>query len=141
SIPGPTFQLSLLADPVVGTTGKGVLTLATAHTGSTIISLVTSDPAIHAPATVTIPAGGISQVFSFTIGSTFNKRHVFSLTGQLGTETETAYGTQLSAGTGGFILSFYVGPYTLPNINLAAGQDSTAIQLLAASQNGYGTTL
>ncbi|MCU1307404.1 MAG: hypothetical protein JWN45_2099, partial [Acidobacteriaceae bacterium] len=141
SIPGPAFQFSLVADPVVGTTGKGLLTLAVPASSSTTMSLTASDPAIHVPTTVTIPAGNVTQVFSFSIGSAFNKRHVFSLTAQLGSEIETAYGTQSATRTGGFTLSFYVGPYTLPNINLAAGQDSTAIQILAGSKNGYGTTL
>src|SRR5262249_1650065 len=137
SIPGPAFQFNLVADPVVGKSGKGLLTLAVPSSSSTTISISASDPAIQVPATVTIPAGTISQVLSFIIGSAFNRLHVFALTAKLGSETEVTYGTQLSPGAASFSLSYYVGPYSLPNLNLAAGQNSTSIQLLAASKNGY----
>lgn len=135
AIPGPAFQLNLVADPVVGRVGKAIVTLAVPSSGSTAINVTASDPAIQVPATVTIPAGTISQVFSFNIGSAFNARHVFSLTAQLGTEAEIAYGTQLAPRAAGFTLSFS------PSLDLAAGQVSPSLSLLAFSQNGYGTTL
>ena len=127
---GPTFQIQLVGDPVVGTTGKGLLTLAVTSASSTSVGIVASDGAITVPSTVTIPAGKATQSFSFTIGPGFNRNHVFSLTAQLGSEKQVAYGTQLGSGTAGFATRFYIGPYTLPDLNLAAGQNST-LQVIA----------
>ncbi len=134
---GPTFQLALGGDPVDGSTGSGIVALAVASSSPTAISLSASDPAISVPATVTVPAGQASQVFSFSIEPGFNVNHVFALTAQLGTQTAVAYGTQVASGVKGFTISLN----SSTAINLAAGQNSADYLLFANSLNGYSGTL
>src|SRR5205807_3640295 len=100
----------------------------------TAIALSASDPAISVPATVTVPAGQVSETFSFSVGPAFNVTHVFALTAQLGSQTAIAYGTQVGAGAKGFTASF------ASTINLAAGQ-SGFYGVSANSVNGYSGTL
>jgi FG-GAP-like repeat len=137
SVQGPSFQLALAGSPVVGTQGAGLLTLAVPSGSSRNISLSASDAAVTVPGLVTIPAGQTSQEFPITIGAGFNKNHVFSITGQLGTETEVAYGYQLPAGAAGFLLKSAVGPPSFPDINLGAGQTTGQIQMTLQSVGGY----
>jgi hypothetical protein len=140
AVPGPALTIQLVIDPVTTATGEALVTLAVPSVSSTLINLSTSDPEIHVPASVTVPAGKSSQGFSFTIGSGFNRNHVFALTAQLGTQAAVAYGTQVGAANVGFSTRLYNGPYTLPDLTLAAGQ-SSQLQVIADSHNGYSTDL
>ena len=140
NIVGPQFQFALVADPVTGATGEGLLTIPLPSSGGTTIQLSASDPAISVPATVTIPAGQTGQTFSFTIGSAFNANHVFAITAQLGSESAVAYGTQEVAGAAGFTTTLN-GLYFNTSLNLAAGQSSSALGLGAFSLGGYTSTL
>ncbi|PYU61893.1 MAG: hypothetical protein DMG55_05970, partial [Acidobacteria bacterium] len=84
---GATFSVGLVSDPVIGTTGKLRIILTYASASGTTLQLSASDPNIVIPASVTIPAGTVSQDITFQIGSGFNSSHVFSLTATLGTES------------------------------------------------------
>jgi hypothetical protein len=87
---GPALQLDLLTTPLAGTTGTGRVILNTPSATPTSVSFVTSDPSVAA-ASVTIPAGSVSQDFTFTIGSGFNHLKVFTIEAQVGSATATAY--------------------------------------------------
>jgi hypothetical protein len=136
-ITGPSLQLSLGSDPVVGTTGSALVTLAVAASSPTTIALSASDPAISVPATVTVPTGQASQIFTFDVGPSFNPNHVFSLTAQMGSQAATAYGTQVGVGSRGFTISLG----TVSVINLAAGQTALPLGIVAESVNGYSGTI
>ncbi|HEX8818043.1 MAG TPA: FG-GAP-like repeat-containing protein [Terriglobales bacterium] len=84
------LQLYFRTEPVTGPTGYGVVVTNEATSAPTTVSFTASDPNISVPA-VTIPAGVTSQDFSFTVGSHFNPRNVFSIEAQIGTATATAY--------------------------------------------------
>lgn len=131
------FQFVLVGDPLLGSNGEGLITLAMPLSASTTFNIAASDPAITVPGTVTIPAGQLAQSFGFTIGPGFNPKHVFSLTATLGSASQTAYGTQIAVGSGGLILNS-ANPYSLP-INLIAGQNSGQLLMNAASVGNYGT--
>jgi hypothetical protein len=142
AITAPAFQLGLVGDPVPGSTGSGIIVLDVPSSSSSSISLTASDPAIKVPATVTIPAGQVSQAFSFTIGSTFNLNHVFSITGQMGTTSQIAYGTAVPSTAAGFQAVAGGGlASSFPNINLAAGQTVSNLGIGATSTGGYSTTI
>ncbi len=130
---GPDFQLALAGSPVVGAQGAGLVTLAMPSSGNTSILISASNPNISVPAMVSVPAGQTSQEFHFTVGAGFSRNQVFSIQAQLGSETETAYGYQLAAGAAGFVLRLM--PFS--EVNLGAGQDSSAIQMFLDSVGGY----
>ena len=137
SIVAPAFQFALLQDPLPGSQGNGIVVLDVPSASATTISLTASDPAITVPTTVTIPAGNISQTFSFTIGPAFNTSHVFAIYAQLGSTSATAYGTLLAsagfqAGAGGVT--------TWPNVDLGPGQ-TQELSAGVSSVNGYATTV
>jgi FG-GAP-like repeat/Cep192 domain 4 len=135
AVPGPAMQVRLVSDPVVGSNGNVQINLALASSNSTTINLSTSDPAITIPSSVTIPAGSVSLDVPFQIDSTFNPTHVFSIQAQLGTEVETAYGTQVTQAAG-FALNFVNNSFTI-----AGGQTTPDYGLLVLSLDGYSTTV
>ena len=147
SIPGPSFQLAVGGDPVVGSTGSAFVTLAVSSSSPTVIALSASDPAISVPAKVTVPAGQASELFTFSVGSSFNPNHVFALMAELNGQTATAYGTQVKSGARGFTVSSLFSDLVdgyVSTINLAAGQSSPSsgyYLVFAKSVNGYSGTL
>jgi len=135
---GATFSVGLVSDPVIGTSGKLRIILTYASSSGTTLQLSASDPNIVIPASVTIPAGTVSQDVAFQIGSSFNSSHVFSLTATAGTESHTAYGTQAaSSQRAGFVSLLQL--TTLPVI--VAGQSTPDYGLLVGSVGGYSTQI
>jgi len=135
AVSGPALQIRLVSDPVVGSNGNVQINLALASSSSTTINLSASDPAITIPSSVTIPAGSVSLTVPFQIDSTFNPDHVFSIQAQLGTETETAYGTRATHAAGLAV--------NLRNnsLTVAAGQTTDDYGLTVFSTGGYSTTV
>jgi subtilisin family serine protease len=135
---GASFAVGLVSDPVVGTTGKLRIILTYASSSGTTLQLSASDPNIVIPASVTIPAGTVSQDVAFQIGSGFNSSHVFSLTATLGAESHTAYGTQAPTSQGvGFVALLQ--QTSAPVI--VAGQSTPDYGLLVGSVGGYSTQI
>jgi hypothetical protein len=134
---GPALQVSLVSTPIVGPTGTARVALAVAPSADTAVQLAASDPAISIPASVTIPAGSVSQDVSFRIGSGFNSQRVFTINATLAGQTATAYGWQAnSALAEGFTL--YLG-----NSSRTAfvGQATPEYALDVISINDYSTTV
>jgi hypothetical protein len=130
------MQIHLVSDPVIGSNGKVQIDLAVASSSSTIIGLAGSDPVITVPASISIPAGSVTQVVPFQIGSTFNPNHVFSIQAQLGTETETAYGTQATNLVG---LRVFLG--NNPPLSILPSQTTADYLPQVYSVDGYSTTV
>ena len=140
SIVAPAFQFGILEDPVPGPQGSGIVLLDIPSTTSTTLSLTASDPAITAPATVTVAAGSVSRTFNFSIGSAFNTNHVFSITAQMGSASAVAYGTAVASAAAGFEAGAG-GSAPWPSVNLGAGQSQSNLGVAASSVNGYSTTV
>lgn len=102
SIPGPALQLSLPAQPIIGTNGTLVVTQTLVSDTPSNIALSASDPSITIQPTATIPAGSLSVTVPFAIGAGFNSSKAFSLTAQLGTQTAVIYTHQTIAAFSGF---------------------------------------
>lgn len=134
---GPALQIHLVSDPVVGSNGNVQINLAVASSSSTTINLSASDPAITIPSSVTIPAGSVSLDVPFQIDSTFNPNHVFSIQAQLGTETDTAYGTQATKAAG-LQVSLTALQYVY---DVAPGETTPDYWLQVFSVDGYSTTV
>jgi hypothetical protein len=104
---GPALQVRIVSTPIVGSTGAAQVTLVAASSSDSTIQLAASDPAVSIPASVTIPAGSVSQNVPFQIGSGFNSQRVFTINAALGAQTATAYGWQAGNSlTEGFTLFF-----------------------------------
>lgn len=136
SIPGPAFQMRMMTDPVIGSNGGVSISLALAVSTPTTIALSASDPTISIPATVTIPAGELTQTVDFQIGKTFNPSHVFSIQGQLNGETEVAYASQSTTGQGLLFITDVD-----PVESAVPGGVSSDFGFAAFSAGGYSTTL
>ena len=120
--------------------GSLQVTLTFPSASSTGVQLSSSEPNISIPSTVTLPAGTVSQNVPFQIGTAFNPNHVFALTGQLGSETHTAYGTQTTSAAGtGFVVEMLNPPINPPAV--VASGSTTAYQVVIASLGGYSTQI
>jgi hypothetical protein len=134
--PGAAMTLQLVSDPVIGTQGSVQVSLASISSSDTLVTLAASDSAITIPATVTIPAGSLTQTISFSIGSSFNSTHVFWIQGSLNGSVAIVYGTQaLTQGQYGFAISTYSSTQaTFP------GLPTADYQVGVRSLDGYSTT-
>lgn len=138
--PAPALQLSLLADPVVGTQGRARVSRNIPTTSPTSVTLSASDPAIQVPVSVTIPPGAVSQDFAFTLGAGFDSRRMFFLRGAADSESAFAFSTQADG-------SFPVGVGVQPDrffFVLFPGQDSRTNSapnhVAVVSVGGYGSS-
>ena len=135
---GASFSVGLVSDPVVGPNGKLRVILTYPSSSGTTLQLSASDPNIVIPASVTIPAGIMSQDVDFQIGSGFNTSHVFSLTATLGAESHTTYGTQAPTSQE----ARFVALLQFPNPpEIVAGQSTSDYGLLVGSVGGYATQI
>jgi len=135
---GPSFALSLVADPVIDADGKLRIALAYPSPSGTTVQLSSSDPKISIPATVTFPAGSSMQDVPFQISSGFNSTHVFAITAQMGAESHSAYGTSVpSPLNAGFEAGLAVPgtPVIFPS------QSTTAYSIAVLSFGGYSTII
>ncbi|MGA2344841.1 MAG: FG-GAP-like repeat-containing protein, partial [Candidatus Sulfotelmatobacter sp.] len=134
---GTPLYLQLVADPVIGEQGSVQVSLAAVSTSATQVTLTASDPAITLPASVTIPAGALTQNVSFTIGSSFNSTHVFWIKGALNGSSAVAYGTQATA-QGQYGVAVYTNWSTEATF---PGLPTADYQLGVSSLAGYATTV
>ncbi len=133
---GAPFQIGLFASPAVGV-GELQITLDVPSASSTTVTLSASDPKITIPATVTIPAGSVSQVVDFGFAAGFNPYKVFSITGTSNGHTATTYGTEdIGRVAVGVVLGL-----NLPNQGIIPGQSSGDYGPSFGSIGGYTTTL
>jgi subtilisin family serine protease len=90
-VPGPTVQLALPTQPIVGTKGSLAVNLSLLSATATTVQLSSSDANIQIASSVTIPAGQLSVNVPFTIAAGFDGSKVFSLSAQLSGQTSTIY--------------------------------------------------
>ena len=132
-IPGPALQLSLPAQPIIGTNGTLVVTQTLVSDTPSNIALSASDPSITIQPTATIPAGSLSVTVPFAIGAGFHSSKAFSLTAQLGLQTAVIYTHQTTAAFSGFHAFATFASSTVP----PGGAISNEIGLV--SYGGYTT--
>jgi len=104
-VAGPTVQLQLAAQPIVGTHGTLIVNLSLPAAGNTVVQLSASDPNILLPATATVTNGSLSVNVPFTIGSGHDSARVFALSATLNGKTATIYSYQTTIALAGFKLS------------------------------------
>lgn len=94
---GPSLDITLDSNPVLGSTGSATVTLNLPAVSATVVTLSTSQPAVHVPASLHFPPGEQSATFAFTLDAGFDATHVIGLYATLGTETAVAYGYKPNA--------------------------------------------
>ncbi len=148
-VPGPTVQLQLARQPIVGTNGTLIVNLSLPATNGTTVQLSASDPNISIPASVAVPSGSLSANVPFTIGAGYNSSRVFALNATLSDQTATTYSYQTTAALAGFNLSSLIGKAvappsgTTPNYNiilLSVGGYSTGAVQFSCQGLPAGTT-
>src|SRR5208283_3472899 len=115
--------------------------LAFPSSAATTVQLSASDPNIPLPASVTIPAGAVAQNVAFQIGGSFDPTHVFGLTGEIGSESHTAYGSQASSTSGlGFAVAPATSSGTFATVSVVPSQPAS-FEFFVTSLGGYSTQL
>lgn len=104
SVPGPTVQLSLASQPIIGANGTLIVNLSLIPSAATTVQLSANDPNIQIPSSITIPANTPSASLPFTISGAFDSSTVFSISAQLNGQTSTIYSYQTSQASAGFRL-------------------------------------
>jgi hypothetical protein len=89
--PASALQLFLQGPPGIGTSGSPTINLNVPPASGAEVTLASSDPGVVLPATVQVPAGSLTQSFSYIPGAAINSQRVIAVTATLGTSTATAY--------------------------------------------------
>ena len=139
--PAPSLDLALDSSPVIGNNGSATVSLDKPAPMSEDVTLSASDPAIQLPSSIHFDTGQQTQDFKFTLGSGFDKTHIFALYATLGAETATAYGSKpnpnATVGVASVIsngLNYVTGEITI------APSSSLALMLQLVSESGYTGT-
>jgi hypothetical protein len=139
--PGASFAVELVSSPVLGASGELQVSLAFPSGSATTVQLSASDPNISIPPSVTIPAGALAQTVAFQIGGSFNASHVFSLTGQIGSESHVAYGWQAASSSGlGFVVAPATSSGSFASVSVVPAQPAS-FQFWVQSVGGYSTQI
>ncbi len=85
------FQLETVAEPITGNTGAAQVSLNVPSNSDTVFTLQASDPGLQLPGTVTVPAGSVSQQFTYTVTGQANLHKLFKISAIAGSEQEDAY--------------------------------------------------
>ncbi len=92
--PAPALQLTLEQAQVTGTSGCGWVFLNVPSTSDSNVTLSSTVSGVVLPATVTVPAGSVSQRFCYTLDSSYDWHFVFDVRAQLGADSAMAYASQ-----------------------------------------------
>jgi len=120
---GPTVQLQLAAQPIVGTSGTLIVNLSLPAPAGTLVQLSASDSNISIPASLPVPTGALSASVPFTLVANFDPSRVFALNATLDGETATIYSYQTTAAMAGFVMSSATQIRTVPPAGTSGGFD------------------
>ena len=140
-IPGSTakaFQLETVTEPITGNVGAAQVSLDVVATSDTVFELHASDPGLQLPATVTVPAGSISQQFSYTVTDESNLHQVFKISAVLGSEQEDTYNFVL---TDHRVQTGFVFSLSSNSLTVFAGYSTSDYGPGYSAQSNYETAL
>lgn len=140
--PAPALQMQLEEARISGTSGCGWVFLNVPSASSTTITLSSSVSGVNLPASVTVPAGSLSEQFCYTLDSTYDWHQVFDIRAQLGADSAIAYGSQVY--TFGFSESIAQSPNAYlyaGSVFVYAGQSTPPITVSLTSAQGYSSTV
>ena len=133
--PAPTLQLVLEETQVIGNSSCGWVFLNVPSTSDTSIALSSSVPGVVLPASVTVPAGSLSQQFCYTLSPTYDWHQVFDIRAQLGSDIAIAYASQ------SYIFGFSESISPSADQAIYPGQSTTPITVSLTSSQNYSSTV
>jgi hypothetical protein len=92
-----TVSVSFDELPLPSTGGSITLSLATPSKAGESVALLSSDPAVDIPSSVTFSGGAIQQSVSYTIGHGFDRSHMLAVSASRNGYTATAYASLANA--------------------------------------------
>ena len=131
----PALQIELQPPQTSGTSGCGWVFLNVPSASDSVISLSSTVAGVVLPASVTVPAGSISQQFCFTLDSTYDWHNVFDVTAQLGSNNAVAYGSQ------SYVFGFSESLSSTAAQVIYPTQSTTPITVSLTSSQGYTSTV
>jgi len=131
----PAFQIELQQPQVSGTSGCGWVFLNVPSSSDSFISLSSAVAGVVLPATVTVPAGSISQQFCFTLDSSYDWHNIFDVTAQLDSNSAVAYGSQ------SYLFGFSESLSSTAAQVIYPTQSTTPITVSLTSSQGYTSTV
>jgi hypothetical protein len=131
----PALQIELQQPQVSGTSGCGWVFLNVPSASDSLISLSSTVAGVVLPASVTVPAGSLSQQFCFTLDSTYDWHNVFDVTAQLGSNNAVAYGSQ------SYLFGFSESLSSTAAQVIYPTQSTTPITVSLTSSQGYTSTV
>ena len=140
AVPGPTVQLQLVAQPIIGSKGTLVVNLSLPANGGVSVQLSASDPNISIPASVTVPSGSLSVNVPFTIASSFNSSRVFALSATLSGQTATIYSYQTTTALAGIRLSSYFQSEVVPPAGITRDYNVVVYSMAGYTSDGVQFT-
>jgi len=139
--PASALQLTLTGTPGTGPLGGPIISLNLPPASTANVTLTSSDPGVIVPPTVEVPAGSLTQTFSYIPGAALNSQRVIAVTATLGTDTATAYGVSPFAHAS-LVASLSLQPsgtITFPSV--AAGASGTPLPVTLTSSGNSAMIL
>jgi hypothetical protein len=138
---GPSLDIQLNSNPIVGTKGSATVSLNLPATAATTVILSASDPAIQLPGSLLFSPGQQNQTFNFTLGAAFDATHIVAITAKLGAASAVAYASKPNPHAPvGVVADLIQGVYPAPaQISITPGE-SFALALELGSLDGYTGT-
>jgi len=130
----PALQIELAEPIATGNQGCGWVFPDLASSSSQTVTLSSSVSGVTLPASVTIPAGGLSAQFCYSLANNFNWRQVFDINASLNGSMATAYASD------SYVLGFSEAVSVVTPAAVYQGQSSAPLTLTLTAQPGYNST-
>jgi|HubBroStandDraft_1064217.scaffolds.fasta_scaffold00096_16 hypothetical protein len=131
----PALQIELQLPQISGTSGCGWVFLNVPSASDSVISLSSTIAGVVLPASVTVPAGSLSQQFCYTLDSTYDWHNVFDVTATSGSNNAVAYGSQ------SYVFGFSESLSSTAAQVIYPTQSTTPITVSLTSSQGYTSTV
>jgi hypothetical protein len=135
SAPAPALQIALEQEQVKGSSGCGWVFPNVPSNSARTADLSSSVEGVLLPSSVTIAAGALQQRFCFTLGGTYDWHQVFDINAKLGTDTATAYASQV------YDFGFDESLSSTADQDVLAGTNSKPVTVTLTAAKGYSTTV
>jgi hypothetical protein len=131
----PGLQLTLEESQLTGNSGCGWVFLNLPSSSDTSVTLSSSVPGVILPASVTVPAGSLSQQFCYSLSSTYDWHQVFDVRAQLASDTAVAYASQ------SYVVGFSESISPTADQVIYPGESTTPVTVSLTSSQGYSSTV
>ncbi len=131
----PAIQIALAAEQVTSSSGCGWVFPNLPTASDRGVTLSSSVPGVSVPASLTIPAGALSQSFCYTLDSSYDWHHVFDIRAQLGSDVAVAYASQ------SYVVGFSEALSPSTDQVIYPTQSTSPVTVSLTSSQGYASTV